>query len=386
MDATPAPEWARGFPIDWLKTAAAIYRDEFKPNTYGAFGIPKERDVADARAAGQLVWTKELDTIAMFRQSSVGSTHQDFAGRQAKLHAGDLFIRSIAGPRGGKRRVIEVLLGKAKPPAAWVEAHVENFETVKLLTETGFEHVMTKISASSDLKGLYLFASQEEAKARVPGALDSADQPGVKVVRPAFLTPEDRQAVLAELEASGQAWAQHYSSYNKRSSWTSFALCGYDQDDPGFIIKPSEMSKDWKAKNGPRLIAACTPTIAARHFPAAMAIADRIPGKKQRVRLMRLSAGNGELTRHSDITDPEAGTRDGQIARLHIPIATHPTCQFRSWGLDGIERRLHFPLDALCYIDTRKPHAVINPSAIERIHLVIDTYSSPELRLWLAGS
>jgi hypothetical protein len=42
------------------------------------------------------------------------------------------------------------------------------------------------------------------------------------------------------------------------------------------------------------------------------------------------------------------------------------------------------PERALCYLDTRKPHAVINPGAADRIHLVIDTYAGPELRRMIA--
>jgi hypothetical protein len=99
---------------------------------------------------------------------------------------------------------------------------------------------------------------------------------------------------------------------------------------------------------------------------------------------MRLGARGGELTRHADITDPEAGTADGKVARLHIPLTTDPRCVFRSWGLNGVEQRLHMPERGLSYIDTRKPHAVINPADLERIHLVADAFSSPALRRWIA--
>lgn len=388
-----APAWAKGFELEFLRECAALYKAEFKQHTYGAFGLPKERDIADARAAGQLVWTKapagEIAAVAMFRHAVQASGHSDFADRRATIQPGDLFIRSIAGSLEGKAKLIATMAARVEG-ATWIEGHVENRALVHLVEGAGFEFVMTKIAASSDLKGLWVRLRDHTAGAgygdRLPAGLDGADWPGIKVLNRLFLDATDREGVAAELAAlDASAWAQHYSSYNKRSSWTSFALAGYDQDDPSFIIKPVEMSKDWKIKNPQRLIASCLPTIFAKRFPAAMRIADRIPGKKQRVRFMRLGAGNGELTRHSDITDPEAGTKDGQIARLHIPIASDPKCVFRSWRLDGREEQLHFPEQALCYIDTRKPHAVINASAIERIHLVIDTHSGPELRRLIAG-
>ena len=223
-----------------------------------------------------------------------------------------------------------------------------------------------------------------EAAARHGSFALAADELALTIAAPDFISADEQAGILAEAERYARdhagAWAQHYSGYNKRQSWTSFALQGYDPADPGFIIKPAEMSKAWKAENPARLEATARPTSAAEHFRLAGLIVDRIPGRKQRVRLMRLSAKGGELTRHSDITDPEAGTANGQIARLHIPLASPESCLFRGWSLEGREHRIHFPERALCYLDTRKPHAVINPGEADRIHLVIDTYSSPELR------
>ena len=43
-----APAWALGFELSFLKEVAAIFKKEFKPHTYGAFGLPKERDIANA--------------------------------------------------------------------------------------------------------------------------------------------------------------------------------------------------------------------------------------------------------------------------------------------------------------------------------------------------
>lgn len=387
---TDTPAWARGFDLAFLKECAAALRPDIKPHCYGAFGLPKERDVADAHAEGGLLWTKEegrIAAVAIFRVLSSGSQHSDFADRSISIQARELLIRHLGGSAAGKAKLIEHLIRVSPSPIIWAEAHVENRETVELLERAGFAWVMTKIAASSDLKGLY---ARQLPAGRFPQALDPADRPALEIVDPAFITEAEQRAILGEAEAYAAshegAWAQHYSGYNKRRSWTSFALQGFDPADPGFIIKPAEMSKKWKAENPNRLKAACLPTIAAEHFPAAIAIADRVPGRKQRVRLMRLSARGGELTRHSDITDPEAGTQDRQIARMHIPLFSPAECMFRGWALDGSEHRRHFPERSLCYLDTRKPHAVINPGEADRIHLVIDTYSGPELRSLIAAS
>lgn len=384
---TDAPSWSRGFDLQFLKELAAVYRQAFKPHTYGAFGIPKERDVADAMAEGQVIWTRGQTGaptgVAIFRIVQREQPHFDFAGRAATMRPGDLFIKSLAGTPEGMKKVVEALRARSGLRPTWCEAHVENAEAVAVLAELGFAPALTKVAASSDLKGLFLVGGD---LGRCPPPLDAADCPGVKVLQDGFINEEDQRAVLAELEAFGDHFAQHYSSYNKRSSWTAFALHGYSYEEPDFIIKPAEMSKGWKAENAGRLEEPCGPTKAASHFPHTLSILDRIPHQGvQRVRFMRLSGGGGELTRHADITDPEAGTADGKIARLHVPIRTDPRCLFRSWMLNGEELRLHMPERGLSYIDTRKPHAVINPAEAERIHLVIDAVSGPGLREWLAA-
>jgi len=383
-----APAWTKGFDLAFLKECAAALKPDIKPHCYGAFGLPKERDVADAHADGGLIWTREegrIAAVAIFRVLSSGSQHEDFAGRKAGIKAGELLIRHLGGSRAGKAKLLDALILRSPSPIVWAEAHVENAETVELLGNAGFSRVMTKIAASSDLKGLYAKGLQP---GRYPKALSRADELALTIADPEFISEAERAGIMAEAEAYARdhagAWAQHYSGYNKRQSWTSFALQGYDPADPGFIIKPAEMSKAWKAEHPDRLKALALPTSAAEHFPVAQAIIARVPGRKQRVRLMRLSAKGGELTRHSDITDPEAGTADGLIARMHIPLVSPASCMFRGWALDGREHRIHFPERAICYLDTRKPHAVINPGEADRVHLVIDTYSSAPLRSLIA--
>lgn len=367
------PKWARGFDVAWLKECARIFAVEFKPHSYGAFGVPKERDVADAHAENCVAWTRDgagVDAVALFRALAMPSAHSDFAGRQASMRAGDLFVRAIAGPR--RHNLLLKLMARAeKAPAIWVEGHVENPDFVQLVADFNFQFVMTKISASSDLKGLWVKGAKDGG--RLPPALEDADKIGLGIIKQPYLTQKMHTAICAELSLlEPGAWAQHYSAYNKRKSWTSFALIGYQPNDPHFIIKPAEMSKDWKEKNLELLEAKCAPTIAAKQFPNLMKVVAELPGEKQRVRLMRLGASIGELTRHSDITDREAGTELGKIARLHIPITSDERCLFRSWNLAGQEKRAHLPERCLAYLDVRKPHAVINPSDVERVHLVVD--------------
>lgn len=367
--------------MGFLKRMAALFKADHGPHCYGAFGLMKELDIAEARAAGHLIWTKEGDACAIFRKAKSRSAIEDFAGNAAHVLPGDLAIKAAAGP--GLDRLLPALMKRAEAPTVWLEGFVENPAFVKLAADLGFVQVMTKIAASSDLKGVWHIG---EATKRLPPPLPPCDQPSRVILDPDFISDDERAAILGEADAAAELWAQHYSTYNKRHSWMAFALQGFDPADPTFIIKPVEMSKKWKEENPGRLTATCAPTIAAERFPVAMAVAARVPGPKERIRLMRLSSAGGELARHADITDPDAGTKDGHLSRIHIPLRSDPKCLFFTWDLDGTKHETHFPERAACYLDTRKPHAVRNPANVDRVHLVMDTFGSEQLRSRIAAN
>jgi aspartyl/asparaginyl beta-hydroxylase (cupin superfamily) len=98
---------------------------------------------------------------------------------------------------------------------------------------------------------------------------------------------------------------------------------------------------------------------------------------------MRLAPGGGELTRHSDIVDPDVGTASGKFMRLHLPLITNPEVIFQQWLLDGTRVAMHMPLGQWSYIDTRKPHTARNGGDTDRIHLVVDAAATDSLRLAL---
>jgi len=384
------PAWAKGFDLTFLREIAGIFKFDMKRHTHGAFGLPKEQAAADALESRSLVWTKDggpdIVAVAIAKKLKRPSKHEDFCGRIATIRAGDLAVKAIAGEPRAMVKILNGLIERADPAAIWVEGHVESEILCKLLAAEGFAKVITKISASSDIKGMWLKLRRGGWEGRVPATeLSSANEAGAIVIKPNFLKVKEQKAIIAEAEAAA-LWAQHYSGYNKGKTWTAFAIHGFDAADPSFIIKPAEMSKKWKAENAGKLQAECGATAIADKFPAALAAVQRIPGKKERIRFMRLAPKKGELTRHADITDPFVGTKDGQLCRIHIPLVSDPACQFHSWGLEGDERIIHFPERAICYLDTRKPHAVTNPAEIERIHLVVDTFSSQELRAMIGAA
>lgn len=386
-------EWQRGIELAVLKRHADLFRARHKPLVFGAFGLTKERDIAAALAEQRLVWTGHTTDSGSPRSSGIGacaithrlkagSTHRDFCGRELKLRAGDVNVSSFAclTPELGAR--VLAAINERAGDCVFVEAFEEDATAREALDAAGFTYCMTKITAGSENKGMYS-SSPRSALPELPRSESAA----LEVCRPGFASPEEVAQALAEVrafEAAGPMWAQHYSSYNKRQSWTAIALRGYDPADPSFIIAPREMSQGWKAENPERLKAACDWTKAAEHFPTALALVDRVPGAKDRVRFMRLAAA-GELTRHADITDRLAGTADGRLTRVHIPLVTNDGVRFVGWGLRGERIERWLPPGALCFLDQRKAHAVVNRSAAERIHIVADVESSPALRELLFG-
>ncbi len=84
-----------------------------------------------------------------------------------------------------------------------------------------------------------------------------------------------------------------------------------------------------------------------------------------RSRLMRLDSGS-EATAHVD-----TNYYWSQRVRVHIPIVTTPGVRF----LCG-DAQTHMAPGEVWIFDTWRPHNVLNPPGVERIHLVVDTVGS----------
>lgn len=387
----PAP-WQHGYDLEFLKQLAAPFKHALSPHCHGAFGVPKEREVAEALVSNEFVG--DATVAALVSRMKVAGRQHDFTGRDVVTPAGDRVISKVGylpGHEGELKDLIRTIMsvnsvattGFFSTPvsALWLQIYEEDPVSVAAAKECGFTYMAGKVTAGGDVIGLYSAMAP-----RTPQVYPPEELACLGVVMDGYLSASHAETMLRELQAADEFWADHYSSYNKGKTWTAMALQGYDANDPTFIIKPAEMSKKWKAENEQRLTAIAAPTIIVDRFPLTMTIVDAIPGKKDRVRFMRLAPGGGELTRHADITDREAGVADGKIARIHLPLKTHPDVQFSSWGMRGNRATLTMPPLAMCYLDQRKPHAARNGSNVERIHLVIDVYSTPELRRAIAAA
>lgn len=379
-------DWTRGYALDHLKALGAPFRAA-SPYVHGAFGYAKERDIASSLAEGS--WHADSATkpsvAAIARTLKVASRRHDFRGDSVIVPSGDTVIWEFGMSDGAEESAVASVLDNAfnrSSRAQWVEWFEED-ERKRMLEQLGFQFVASRIAAGSEIKGLYVRSpAPTDWRFRVESVTPIAppDRTAVALLRTDFISESEHAEIVAELSANAP-WNQHYSNYNKRHSWTAFALRGYS-DDPGFIIKPKEMSEKWKQEHPGLDDSEARWTSIASLFPSARRVIDRVCGaaRLDRVRFMRLAASSGELTRHADITDRDAGTADGRVSRLHIPIVTRPSCLVSSWGIRGLKYERHFPERSLCYLDQRRPHAVRNPESIDRIHLVIDVYADDNIR------
>jgi hypothetical protein len=384
--AVEMKDWQHGIPLPLLKEFGAIFKAAHGPHVYGAFGLVKERDIAEA--ISECRFCVRPNAAAIYRRLKVTSQQETYHETKITIPAGDAIISAFActNPEDGTAlltdltnmlRVPEQTAGalwQGPPASVWLEIFEEDYTAKTIATEMGFQYVDTKIMAGSEIKGVYVLGRA------VQPFNDPAEFQTLAVLQPDFLSEDDLAAIAWELADYGDKWAQHYSTYNKGKAWTAFALQGYDANDPSFIIQPNEMARKWKAENPARLEAQSVPTIAAAYFPKTLAIAARIPNAGfDRIRFMRLAPGGGELARHADLC-PEAGVKDGRLARIHIPIVTNPEVLFTQWHSRGGQVTHHFPQGAMCYIDQRQPHKAVNGGTTDRIHFVLDTKCTPALR------
>lgn len=371
----PVKAWQKGYDLAALQAVAAVYAAHDAGLTFGAFSRMSEAAVAEGLASGRLrlAWDEGRPVAAAFVRTTRSRTVvNDYAGPFARVPVGTVMVRRPACLPGYERALYELVGGAASEgdaPLVVLECFVESEIDQGLVLHMGLAHLTTKVPASAELIGV--FTNDAEVEGRPwpePAGLAALDLPVFDV-----------EAAAKEVDAAGLSWGDHYSTYNKRHSWSAVALRGFG-GHPGFIIKPAEMSKKWQHENRKTLGWACEDTPLRAALPACEEIVAALPGAKQRIRLMRLTPGGGELTRHADITDPEAGCADGKVMRIHIPLVTNEAVRFWSWLPDGEAIERHMAEGAAWYLDTRKPHRALNGGTTDRVHLVVDCFAGPELR------
>ncbi len=163
------------------------------------------------------------------------------------------------------------------------------------------------------------------------------------------------------------------TKYSKGDDWTAISFRGYGPD-PLDILKPNVLKSG--VDTGAKL--QYTSLSKTFWFEIINRVLEKIPSTFERVRFMKIKANSG-IGKHSDRIDKDFGIEDGNIIRIHVPIRTNDQVEFYLW--EGKEKLVNYlEVGHYYYVDVRAPHAVINNSDVDRIHLVIDVYVNDEIR------
>jgi hypothetical protein len=375
-----APDWARGYNVEDLKRIATLFERHDEGLAHGPFDRYSGHDTATDLHNGWLklgprddegvpVWAcvvRELD-----RKQPVG----DFTGGRMTLSPGTLYCTRMAFT--GENAAVSIL-GQLSPyngPIAvecWQEHAGERALVSRLRGVDGMRLAAVKIKASSSMRGLWVSHEIE-------------DPPWARRAGESYTPyPEGEVLSLAELplalpQNAVLALSSHPSVCEECDTWTALALRGF-YDEPERIEKPSEMNRRWKSEHENDLDREVrdTPLRATLGPPAEKILAALPCAGFERIRLMRLGPGGGELSRHADITDPDAGASEGKVVCVHIPLISNERCVFHAWGLDGNTSSMVMRPGTAAYLDVRKPHTAVNMGDTPRVHLVASCYANAE--------
>lgn len=369
-------DWQHGIDIERLRAIAATYErhNSFALSPFAQF---KKNDIAEAIHRKEFI---ELDDASYCVKRAARDTKitmfQDVV--IAIKRAGDLTIsHANFVSEKGKANLMLVALRSRVQQNLWLHIFEEDEQSKQLARDAGFMKIGTKFTSFAEIIGIYF-----------KGSAQALFTSGVAVPRSELLTLERLKRLALspvaqdEIESvvNTHTFTNHYSNYNKDKSWSALPLRGYS-DDIGCIIKPSEMSDSWKKENASKSWQLQWTRLIDCFADVRSCCAELCENESQiqRVRLMKLAPGGGELQRHTDQVDKESGTRAGQFMRIHFPIQTNERVLFTAWDCDGTANTLNMKVGEAYYLDTRKPHRAVNDGETDRIHLVVDVQANAKL-------
>ena len=391
-----------------IEETIKLFAKSCGPHHYSSFGFPHRAEVTELLPKGGIQTITRQGKLRIAYEVKVlksDSTQKDFRGEDIHIPKGTVIVPYVAVDASANSNDFQIfrteLEAFKEQPAKQgfgifkasdnnnilVEIYVESPGQRRLVEYLGYNCIATKIMAGSEIRSLY---APGQISHHCP-LVQKPDIPALAEIDPRFLSTGGLKIIREELSiylnSQRKAWENHYSIYNTKNKWAAFAIKGFKKD-PSFIIKPSEMSKTWKAEHPKEMrLTETFFTDAYNYFLGTYDIInDLIPGKYERVRFMRLAADGGILKRHADITDRFAGTADNRVTRLHIPIYTNNQVIIRGWELSGQKIEMTWQPGGLYYLDQRKPHEVENNSTEDRIHLVVDCFGNDIIRDWIAES
>jgi hypothetical protein len=357
--------WQKGYELDYLKSV----EDQFKAHNdlcISPFLEMKKNRIADYLHNGTLV--VEAGFRGVLKRCKARTGIKVYSNREQLL----------AYKEEGEYSMENVVIEDAGAFLNFCGAIDKNlwvicFDTIeKELLSCGFMKIGYKYSSFGDDLAVYLLQKESDFFQTNSDRLLFKD-PLERATCVKIPLRFEVDSILEKLDS--YAFKKHYSNYNS-GGWSAISLRGFS-DDPSFIIKPEEMNDKWKSENEEKEFY-IRDTEAYEYFSEVREIVSTLaPGQRiERVRIMKLSKG-AEIRKHTDLVDPDCGVGLGQTARFHVPLKTEGAV-FEVWGQNGKES---FTLEkgSLWYLDTRKPHRVINPIS-DRYHLVFDVFVDEGIR------
>mgnify|MGYP003335376046 CR=1 FL=1 len=366
--------WQHGYELAHLQAIVTAYTT-YNAFCYSPFAEVNKRTVADLLHQGTLTYLNDKTFLNVSPVKTKGTITMHGDTVIGYKQRGDLMITRLTGDL--------TLLSKhltSLNENCWVYVWAEDSAMVSMVESCGFCRVGVKVTSFSEIHAVYFRAKYQSAmesyETREFPIVSSSELFAVKRL-PFAVNQTLLESICRKAEALSSTFTNHYSNYNKKNAWSALSLRGYTAD-PTFITKPEEMNDKWKVEHQHEdFMLQDTPLFDS--FPEVRELLTCVPGDYHRIRLMRLAPGQGELERHTDQVDPDAGSTIGKLARLHFPLKTNPDVIFTNWDASATPIQSHMSVGECWYLDTRKPHKAINGGQEERIHLVVDVVTTESL-------
>lgn len=378
MSTSDKKPWQHGFELADLKRLEAFYEphNKYAISTFGKF---KKNDIAAHLHSGTLKLLNEdgssPEAAVVVEQSKMPSKitmhGKTIIGEKQR---GDItFSRLVGNPL----TLLDVLDpdGEYGSKNCWLMTYAGNKEIRRVAERSGFEYVGQKVTSYAEVLAVYFRNDPMNFGPRTLPAVNPAELVGMAKIGEWDIRKASR--ILDTMRAMCPVFTNHYSNYNKGGAWGALALRGYS-NDVSFITKPAEMNDKWHEEHKDETFE-LQDTKVYQYFDEVRELLSFLDGDVHRVRFMRLAPGGGELLRHTDQVDPDAGNSLGALARLHFPLKTNDKVLFSTWNSNDERENYHYGFGECWVIDTRKPHMAVNGGNQERIHLVVDTIVTPKL-------
>jgi len=365
--------WQHGYELDYLKSLEKLYED-YNKYSLSPFTAYKKNNIAQDLHEGNIVFedegsytyhlTKVRRHITMYQDIAIGTKEKD-----------DIVITNLRGTDKFIKKFCEGIQTN-QSNAVWLFIWEEDNQT-KSIIEKCFTKAGSKITSFGEIFGVYFKDAKNTLFPRELPKIDATHNVAINKI--CDVNIELIESIKNKLESLNIEFQNHYSNYNKGKSWSAISLRGYTPDIMR-IEKPIEMNDKWKEEHKNEHFE-LQDTYLREVFPEVNQLIERFGLQElHRIRFMSLAPGGGELSRHTDQVDPDSGGSIGKLARLHFPIVTNDKVEFNVWEPNGNRKSVNMKVGECWFLDTRKPHMVVNNGNEKRIHLVIDVVTNETLR------